>query len=212
MRESVLRRRLPVIILLSILTITTFIDWSIDLQSWYGTPARITAAWKAVSQGDFATPNLTTLFTSLTCAFFHGDLNHWFGNLLIIWIFGVVICELAGWRWLVGVFLLTAIGATAGHVMMDPGNIRQMLGASGGLMGLVGFYFGLAMQHPRPSVEVWPISGPVSSGQLAAFAFVSVAFDIMGITDGGQGIAYGAHLGGFATGVILSVIGDRVIR
>ena len=79
-------------------------------------------------------------------------------------------------------------------------------------MGLMGFYFGLALQRPRPDSHVWPLARPVNSSQLAGAGAVAIFLDFMGIIDGIQGIAYGGHIGGFATGIILSVVADRFVR
>lgn len=203
---------MPVVILLGVIAVVSVLDWQVGLGAWMMRPFEVSAAWEALREGDFAAGIWKPLATTLTAAFLHGDLSHLFGNLLFLWIFGVVVCELCGWRWMVAVFLLTAVGGSVGQTLLDARSRVPVLGASGGLMGMEGFYFGLAFQRPRPEAQVWPIARPVSSGQLAAMGVVGLALDFMGIMGGGGGIAYGSHIGGFASGILLSIAADRFIR
>lgn len=211
MRDPVLQRRVPTAILLSVIGLITVLDWIIGFHDWMMVPVDVVDDWEQLRNRDFSQSNLTTLATTLTAGFLHGGLGHLFGNMMFLWLFGVVVCELCGWRWLVGAFLITAIGGSIGQIIVNPDSTIPVLGASGALMGLEGLYFGLACQHPRPDSHVWPLARPVSSGQLAAAGAIGVALDFMGVMGPPAGIAYGAHIGGFMTGIILSVIADRFV-
>ena len=212
MLEPSLMKRLPVLILLGVITVVSLIDWMHGLGDWMMVPTDVTAAWENVQKGEATGGVWKALLTTLTAGFLHGDAGHLIGNLLFLWIFSVVVFELCGWRWMLLVFLVTAIGGSVGQILLDPKSMIPVLGASGGLMGMEGFYFGLATQKPRPDSEVWPLARPVNSGELAAAGMVGVALDVMGVMGPGQGIAYGAHIGGFVTGMILSLIAGRFIR
>lgn len=212
MHDTSLEKRLPVLILLGVVTVVSIIDWMHNLGAWRMIPANVVDAWEKVQEGEFSKDSWKALFTTLTAGFLHGDIGHLVGNLLFCWIFGVVVFELCGWRWLVIVFVVTAIGGSVGQIMLQTDSMIPVLGASGAVMGLEGFYFGLATQRPRPDSHVWPIARPVNSGELAAAAMVGIALDFMGVLSPGQGIAYGAHIGGFITGILLSLIADRFIR
>lgn len=212
MLDPVMEKRLPTLVLLGSIIVVSLLDWQRGLGDWMMRPTQVVAAWEQLRQGDFSPGVWRSLATTATAAFLHGDLGHLSGNLLFLWIFGVVVCELCGWRWMVSVFLVTAVGGSVGQILLNPGSPVPVLGASGGLMGMEGFYFGLAFLRTRPEVHVWPIARPVGSAQLAAVGVLGIAFDFMGIMGGGQGIAYGAHLGGFATGIIISTLADRMIR
>jgi len=211
MLDPVVEKRLPVLILLGCIVVVSLIDWQRDLGAWMMRPVEVAGAWEQVREGNFSSGVWQSLATTVTAAFLHGGLGHLSGNLLFLWIFGVVVCELCGWRWMVAVFVVTAVGGSLGQILLDPGSAAPVLGASGGLMGMEGFYFGLAFLRPRPEAHVWPIARPVGSAQLAAVGVLGIAFDFMGIMGGGQGIAYGAHLGGFASGIILSTLADRMV-
>ena len=134
------------------------------------------------------------------------------GNMLFLWIFGVVVQELCGWKWLFGVFLITAAGGSVGQILLNTESAIPTLGASGAVMGIEGFYFGLATLRPRPDAKVWPIARPVSSTELATAAIIGVVLDFMGVIGPNMSIAYGAHIGGFITGIVISLIADRFIR
>ena len=219
MPDSLLKQRMPVVILLVVITIITLLDWaytrpdySPNPQSFMMVPANVVEAWGNALKGDYSGRTLFDLSTTLTAGFLHGNMGHLFGNMLFLWLFGVVVSELCGWRWMVAAFLITVIGGSVGQILLDPESPIPVLGASGGLMGLMGFYFGLALQRPRPESHVWPLARPVNSSQLAAAGAVGVFLDFMGVIDGIQGIAFGAHIGGFVTGIILSVVADRFVR
>ena len=212
MTQGQLEKRLPAIVLIGVLAFLSIFDWTVGLQAGWMVPAQVTGAWDNLAAGNLTTPGAGRLATTLTCALFHGDLSHLVGNALFLWLFGAVICEQFGWRWMVGTFVLTSIGGSVGQILLNPISTIPVLGASGGLMGLEGFYFGLVLQHPRPPAEVWPVSRPFHSTQLALAAAIGIFLDFAGIMDGHQGIAHGAHLGGFITGVFISFLGDRLIR
>lgn len=212
MPDSLLKQRLPVVILLVVIAVITVIDWTSNLQRFMMVPAEVVQAVENFRAGDYSRETLVCLSTTLTAGFLHGDASHLFGNALFLWLFGVVVSELCGWRWMLAAFLVTAIGGSVGQILLNPESPIPVLGASGGLMGLMGFYFGLAFQRTRPPSHVWPLARPVDSSQLAAAGVVSVALDFMGIADGNQGIAYGAHIGGFITGIMLSTLADRFVR
>ena len=211
-QESSLRTRLPVLILLGIITVISIIDWIHGLETWMMVPDKVVNSWQNLQNGEALSDIWQPLATSLTAAFLHANVAHLIGNLLFLWIFGVVIFELCGWPWMVAAFLITAIGGSIGQILLETDSVIPVLGASGGLMGLEGFYFGLAFQHERPPSTVWPIARTVSSEQLALAGVIGVTLDFAGVLDGGKGIAYGAHIGGFVTGILLSLIADRFIR
>jgi membrane associated rhomboid family serine protease len=69
---------------------------------------------------------------------------------------------------------------------------------------LAGLYLGLAVQWRLPYAEVWPLAHPVPPMQVAAFALLGFIGDMVLLARHDQQIAYGAHLGGLLTGVIIA--------
>ena len=212
MLDPVLRRRVPVLVLLAVITVVTMIDWQHNLGEWMMRPSEIVAAWRLLMDGYYSGEIFHSLFKTVSYAFLHANLSHLASNAIFLWIFGVVVCELCGWQWLMVAFLMTSVGGAMGQIVLDPDSRIGTLGASGGLLGLEGFYFGLAFQRPRPEVEVWPLARPVNSTELAAAGLIGVMLDLFGVIGPATGIAYGAHLGGFVSGMLLSVPAEGLNR
>ena len=70
-------------------------------------------------------------------------------------------------------------------------------------MGLEGIYLGMAIRWRLPNPDVWPIAHPITQERLMIFAALGIFMDLSGILSDSQGIAYGAHLGGFVGGILL---------
>ncbi|MGC6427725.1 MAG: rhomboid family intramembrane serine protease [Akkermansiaceae bacterium] len=199
-----LRQRLPILLLVMAISIVSVVDWVSALPVLEAVPLNLTLAWKSFLAGNGSGETAATLLTSMSVVLLHGNGSHLIWNMMFFWIFGVAVLEIIGWRWTMVVFLLTAIGATVGHVLTDPYSAISMIGASGAVMGFEGAYLGLAVQKPRPSSSIWPIASPVSPAQLGALGVFGIAMDVMGITSPDpSNIAYGAHIGGFMTGMVL---------
>lgn len=211
MYDPLMKHRAPVLILIGVISVVSILNWIYDYGAWMITPVKVVDGWEIALGGNLSSDVLATLATTLTAGFLHADGSHLGGNMLFLWLFGVVVCELCGWRWMLTVFLLTTIGGSIGQLLLDPESPIPGLGASGGVMGLEGFYFGLAFLHPRPNSHVWPLARPVNSTQLAAAGVVGVGLDFLGLMGPASNIGHGAHIGGFVTGMLLSTLANRFI-
>ncbi|MFM2197495.1 MAG: hypothetical protein RLZZ505_927 [Verrucomicrobiota bacterium] len=164
-------------------------------------PTDVVAAFRALRAGDFS--GAGALFTLFSAALLHGDVGHLLGNMLYLWIFAAIAAELLGHRWMLAVFVFTAICGSACHVALNPEEMIPMLGASGAVMGFEGLYLGMAVRWQLPNPHVWPIARPIPPAHLAALGVIGLLFDLSGYLGGFQGVAYGAHLGGFIGGMLL---------
>ncbi len=73
--------------------------------------------------------------------------------------------------------------------------------------GLEGVYFGLALRWAMPWPDVFPLAHPIPPAQLVLYALVGIGFDIYSVaTETAAGIAYGAHIGGFASGLLFALL------
>lgn len=167
-------------------------------------PGTIVHAWDAMRSGMMDAASLRVFGTLLSHAFLHADGAHLLYNMLYLWIFAALAAELLGHGWMLFVFGFTAICGGICHVALNAGEFVPMLGASGAVMGFEGFYLGLATRWQLPDPQVWPISRPIPASQLAALGMIGLVMDFKGLMGGGQGIAYGAHLGGFIGGMVLA--------
>ena len=176
---------------------------------WYvkymAVPGQITESWEQLKAGDFSFENLKRFGTLTSCEFLHASPEHIVYNMLFLWIFAALATELLGHRWMFVIFLFTGFTGSIFHTMLNPGDFTPMLGASGGVMGFEGAYLGLAMRWHLPDPHIWPMSRPVPPGQLALVGVAGVVIDYTSLMSHAPGnIAYGAHLGGFVGGLVLT--------
>ena len=93
-------------------------------------------------------------FTGLfTCAFLHGSWMHLLGNMYFFWLFGRHVECRFGRRRMIGLlFIATALGAWLHGMFSD----APLIGASGGIFGILTFY---AMLFPKSRVLWVPFVG-----------------------------------------------------
>lgn len=166
-------------------------------------PAEVVAAWHAFLSGDFSKDVLWELGTMLSTAFLHGDVGHYSGNMLFLWVFAALAAELVGQKWMFATFVFTAICGSICHTALNASEYTPVLGASGAVAGFEGLYLGMAVRWHLPDPHVWPMSSPIPPPQLAAIGIIGLVFDYMGFLGGQTQVAYGAHLGGFIGGMVL---------
>ncbi|MDQ8189284.1 rhomboid family intramembrane serine protease [Roseibacillus persicicus] len=167
-------------------------------------PARIEAALEHLRAGEATAADWQTFSTLLTAAFMHGGWDHILFNMLFLWIFAGLIVDLMGWRWMLGLFLATAIAGSIGDVILRSGSPVPALGASGAVMGFEGAYLGLAVRWKLPWPHIFPMAHPIPPARLGILAVVGFILDISGVIGPSTGVAHGAHLGGFITGLFLT--------
>ena len=136
----------------------------------------------------------------------HGGVLHLLGNMLFLWIFGNAVCaKIGNIRYLL-IYLGLGIIAGITHLIFTGGSV---LGASGAIYGIVGMYLAFFPENEITCYFVmWFFLNPyakefcVSSIWMILFW---VVFDVWGAMKGGGGVAYFAHLGGFAAGFVLAI-------
>lgn len=188
-----------------------FVFQQIRGVEWYvpymAVPGQVTAAWELLKAGDYSVENLRRFGTLVSCAFLHASPEHIVFNLLFLWIFAALVAELLGHRWMFAIFLFTAFTGSVFHTMLNPHDFIPMLGASGAVMGFEGAYLGLAMRWHLPEPHIWPMSRPVPPGQLALVGVAGVVIDYTSLMgQSASNVAYGAHLGGFVGGLLLTAV------
>jgi membrane associated rhomboid family serine protease len=128
--------------------------------------------------------------TALTSMFLHGSLLHLAGNMLFLWIFGNNIEDsMSRWRYVI-FYVLGGLAALVAQVVIDPGAPVPTVGASGAIAAVLGGY---ALLYPRARVVTLILIQLV-------YGASQVAQPIEGA---GGGVAYFAHIGGFAFGLLL---------
>ncbi len=153
-------------------------------------------------------PALSLPVTFLTSQFLHGGVMHLGGNMLFLWIFGDNLEDRMGRLPFLGFYLLSGLAAALTQVLPDPGSAIPMVGASGAIAGVMGGYL---LLFPRARVDIVLIFivffkiVPVRAWLILALWFgLQVVSGLNTPTDIG-GVAYWAHAGGFAAGIVMTV-------
>jgi len=167
-------------------------------------PQKTAQAWQQITSGQAQPEDFMALSTLLTGALLHGSWEHILYNLLSLWIFAGLVGELIGARWMSALLLITALCGSLGDLFLRAGSHIPSLGASGMVMGFEGAYLGLAVRWTLPNPYIWPISYPIPPSRLMIMAAVGFALDISGTISGTGNTAYGAHLGGFLSGLLFT--------
>lgn len=148
--------------------------------------------------------SLWFLSTLLTAQFMHGDLMHIAGNLYFLWIMGDNIEDALGKRRFILAYLITG---TVGMLLevgfaVVQGQELLLLGASAAVSGLFGMYI-VWFRHAKLSIMLI-----VYQLRLPAYWFLGiwVVTNLYGLFSGGYGVAYLAHLGGFAAGLLFALV------
>jgi membrane associated rhomboid family serine protease len=151
-------------------------------------------------------PTWLTVFTSM---FSHAGLLHLGGNMLFLWIFGNNVEDSMGPVRFVVFYLLGGIAALALQTAINPDSAVPTLGASGAIAGVLGGYI-LIYPRARVLTLIFLIIF-FTFIELPAYVFLFIwfaqqaVFGAIGLTnptgDGG-GVAYFAHVGGFAFGLL----------
>ncbi len=158
-------------------------------------------------------PWWVTLFTSM---FLHGSFLHIAGNMLFLWIFGNNIEDSMGRVRFVVFYLLGGLVALGLQVLTDPDSTIPTVGASGAIAAVLGGY---ALLYPRARViTVIFIIIFFTVVQLPALLVLGFWFLLQllpafsePVGDGGGGVAYFAHIGGFLFGLLaIKLFADRV--
>jgi len=149
------------------------------------------------------------VFTSM---FLHGGWLHLIGNMLSLWIFGDNVEDRLGHGRFVVFYLLCGTLAALAHVWADPSSPVPTIGASGAIAGVMGGYFVL-YPHSR-IITLLPIFIFIQIVEVPAVVFLGLWFLLQLVSGVGSqlttatgeaagGIAFWAHVGGFAVGAVL---------
>jgi len=159
--------------------------------------------WGIVPAKIMAGRDPTGLVTSM---FLHGGWLHLIGNMLFLHIFGDNIEDQLGHAGYAVFYGVCGIGAGVMQVVAEPGSPIPMVGASGAIAGVMGAYL---LMFPRARIDLFLfLIVIVRIVPVPAWAMLGLWF-AMQIVNGSAapsdtgGVAYWAHAGGFALGLML---------
>jgi len=154
-----------------------------------------------------AAPRVTDLLLSM---FLHGSFMHLFGNMLFLWIYGDNVERKLGAFPYVFWYLATGAAGTLTHALVFSSSNTPLVGASGAISGILGFYF---VWFPRNVVRVLMFFPFLVTFQIPARFVLGVylLFDnlVPFLLAGEGGVAHGAHIGGFLAGGAVAWFIDR---
>jgi membrane associated rhomboid family serine protease len=148
-------------------------------------------------------PIWITLFTSL---FLHASPLHLAGNMLFLWIFGDNVEEVLGHVRYVIVYLACGLMGSLVHIAANPDSMIPTLGASGAIAGIMGAYV-VWFPHNRVRVLVFRFIIRMPAVVVIGFWIILQVWEGVGsLHQVGQegGVAYLAHVGGAATGLLVA--------
>jgi len=143
----------------------------------------------------------------LSSVFLHGGAMHLGGNMLFLWIFGDNIELKFGKIKYLAIYLIWGISSGLINILGDPSSVIPAVGASGAISGVLGAYLVI---FPRAKIQTALMMGffmrmiYIQARWFLPFWLVFqnlLPFFIGGFGVAGGGVAYLAHIGGFAVGL-----------
>lgn len=141
--------------------------------------------------------------------FLHGGWMHLIGNMWILWLFGDNVEDRMGHMKFLIFYMICGVLAGLSHYYINSYSVIPVVGASGAVAGIMGAYF-LMFRSAKvltfiPPFFLFNLPAWIYLGFWAGSQLWSGAVDTFGGTSGDQ-IAFWAHVGGFAAGMLLASI------
>jgi hypothetical protein len=140
---------------------------------------------------------------------------HLFGNMLFLWIYGDNVEYRLGRLSYLFWYIVTGVAATLSFALLSPGSLIPMVGASGAISGVLGFYF---VWFPRNVVRMFVFLFPFFMNTVTVPARIVLGIYLFAdnllpllLTTGqaGGGVAHSAHIGGFIAGMAIAWVLNR---
>jgi membrane associated rhomboid family serine protease len=152
------------------------------------------------------------LGTLLTSMFIHAGWLHLIGNMLFLWVFGDNIEAVMGEIPYLIFYLAGGLIASATHILFNIGSDIPSVGASGAIAAVLGAYL---VMFPRSRVKLLVLMGRAGMARVTALIFLGlwivqqIFSGIAGLgvpTAQTEGVAWWAHIGGFAFAVVVGFV------
>jgi len=173
------------------------------VRAWSAIPVRITHGNHSI--------------TLLTSMFLHASWMHIIGNMIFLWAFGPAMEDVMGHARYVIFYLAGGVTAMMAQILAAPNSNISCLGASGAIAAVMGAFI---VTFPRDRIRtlLWFLIffrvTYIPAVVLIGFWILTQIWNVGAVTDAQSGgVAYMAHVGGFAFGLITGrvfVIRDRI--
>jgi membrane associated rhomboid family serine protease len=140
-------------------------------------------------------------WTLVSYMFVHGNMMHLLGNMLFLWVFGDNVEDAMGHVRFLLFFLMCGVFAGLSHTLVMQSSEIPVIGASGGVAGIIAAYL---MLHPKVKIWVlalWRFPVKITAAWVLGFWVLLQIFSA--VTSSGDGIAWWAHVGGLVAGAVL---------
>ena len=148
----------------------------------------------------------------LSNMFLHGGWLHLILNMWALWLFGPIVEDRLGPARYLVFYVATGIVASLTHVVFNPASSVPALGASGAIAGVLGCFirlFPFARTVVLIPIFLFPLFVEVPAIFFAALWFMLQVLQGTGsllTPEQGDGVAWWAHVGGFAAGFLLTPV------
>lgn len=157
------------------------------------------------------------VFPFFTSMFLHGGWLHLLGNMLYLYIFGDNVEDALGHVRYLLFYLACGVVASLTHLALNMSSDIPTVGASGAIAGVLGAYF---LLYPKARVVTFLfIFIFIRIIEIPAFIFLGIWFLLQFISGAAStasqnagGVAWWAHIGGFAAGAAYTVVRYRMFR
>ncbi len=212
LRDTIPSKRFPLVnfILIGLNVWAFFIELSLGsavqnfIQAYGFVPARLT------HPAAYGVTSLYAVLTIFTAMFLHGGWIHIIGNMWFLWIFGDNVEDAMGHGRYFLFYLISGLAATFAQYAINPASTVPNIGASGAIAGVMAAY---VLLYPRAKViTLLIIIIFIDIVEIPAFVFILIWFALQLISGlaalpsahmATGGVAYFAHIGGFAAGLVL---------
>jgi membrane associated rhomboid family serine protease len=211
LKDNIPRARFPIVTVA--LIATNVVVYLLEIRhggSFFGGPTAGVALRYGAIPNDL--DHAHRLATALTSMFLHASFLHVFGNMIFLAIFGPTVEDAMGRVRFLTFYLLGGLIALGAQVAADPGSTAPTLGASGAIAAVLGGYI---LLYPRARVIALVFIVffftlvEIPAVFLLGFWLVEqLYFSLAGLASVGgagsssEGVAYFAHIGGFAFGLL----------
>jgi len=145
----------------------------------------------------------------LSSMFLHGGILHLIGNMFFLWLFGDNVEDrFSRFNFLI-FYLCCGLAASVLHSVVNMGSIIPAIGASGAVSGIMGAYL---LFYPTARVKVlfiYKIIHVPAFFYIGLWILFQIIFGIAYTAAGVSGIAWFAHIGGFAFGSFIAYLKKR---
>jgi membrane associated rhomboid family serine protease len=175
-------------------------------DTWGAVPSKISTS---IDAGNYVSQATLGIVTSI---FLHGGWLHILGNMLYLWIFGNNVEDRLGRVGFLLFYLVGGIVAALTQVAIDPQSTQPLVGASGAIAAALGAYIVLFPGARLLSLvflgffyQLLNVPALIILGFWFVLQLIS-GFGSLGGDTASGGVAFFAHIGGFAFGMVVGVL------